>query len=338
MYYFDDGVSFASKVKAIEYGNRTNQSAKLYYFDEAYDKVNWKVEPFHNLQELYRQQAQRIRDTYDKVILCYSGGADSTSILETFYYNKISLDKIIVVGALSQDSHSMVDENHNGELYSNVFPYIDELGLQSITEVIDYTTYFNDVNNFSIVKYGTEWIDYTGAWFSPHNWFWRDVESFVIPSSWNDKKVALIFGKDKPCFFRNENKLGFRFYDGPTTSYGNIFSTANSDRINFYWDPTFPDILVKQLHVLKNNVMITNRDPVKLSLEDRDNVIYDLKRPLLFKSPKSKTGLFSLRDMYLKEKTNSDVFRFYRDGVLKMKNAIDIHNLNTLYSRFYSIE
>lgn len=338
MYYFNDGISFASKVKAIAYGNSINEDPKLYYFDEIYDKVVWNAEPYHSLPELYKMQAQRIRDTYDKVILCYSGGADSTCILETFHYNNIGLDKIVTVGALSQDSHSMVDENHNGELYHNVFPYIDELGLQSITEVIDYTTYFDNVNNFSITQYSTDWIDYTGAWFSPHNWFWRDIEKHIIPTSWSDKKVAIIFGKDKPCMFLNNNKQGFKFYDGPTTSYGNVFSVNNSERINFFWDPAFTDILVKQLHIIKRYSALMNKDPTRLTMEERDNIVYDLKKPLIFKSPKSPTGVFSLRDMYLLDKKNSDVFSYYKAGMSKMKSMIDLKNITVLYSKFYSIE
>ena len=338
MYYFDDGVSFASKIKAIEYGNKINQDAKLYYFDETYNKVSWSLEPTQSLQQLYTQQAQRIRDTYDYVILCYSGGYDSTNILETFYYNNIALDKIIVVGAMSQDSFSGVDENHNGELYHNVFPYIDELGLQNITEVIDYTKYFNDVNNFSITQYANEWIDYTGTWHSPHNWFWRDIEKYVIPKAYSDKKVAIIFGKDKPRLFRENDKIGFRFFDGPITSYGNSLDNGNSKRINFYWDPSMPEILVKQLHILARIARSSKILPESIDHDIVNNVVYDLKKKLLFKSGKSATGLLSLRDMYLINKTNSDVFRFYASGISNMKKHINVKDIRPIYSRFYSIE
>lgn len=350
MYYFCDGTKFGSKISALEYKRKTSLEPNFYYFDDVYDKVNWKVEPSESLDFYYREQAQRIRDTYDYVILCYSGGYDSTNILETFHYNNIKLDKIIIVGATSQDSSSYVDENHNGELYHNAFPYVDQLGLSSITEIIDYTKYFKDVNQFSIVQHQDEWIHETGGWFSPHHFFWRDVEKFVIPASWQDKKVAIIFGKDKPYISIKNRKFGFEFKDIAIQGYGNksVHNEINCDRINFYWDPSYPQILVKQLHVLLKKYIGSNYDLNyngemghdvigKISTND---MIYNLKRPLLFKSPKSPLKIISLRDQYLLNNKNSDIYRFYESGLMSLKNKLpwdEVKDMEIVHSKFYSI-
>ena len=180
-YYFDDGAKFTSKIEAIKYGLDKKLSPKFYYYDDVYEKLNWTIEPPESLDFYYKEQAQRIRDNYDYVILAYSGGYDSSNILETFHFNDIKLDKIIIVGAFDQDTHAGADDNHNGELYHNAFPYVKELGLESITQVVDYTTLFQDVNNFSVALYNENWVDEIGAWFSPHNWFWKDVERHVVP-------------------------------------------------------------------------------------------------------------------------------------------------------------
>ena len=346
MYYFRDGKKFGSKIQAIQYEEKSGLEPNFYYFDEIYDKVNWTVEPPLSLNEYYKQQAQRIRDNYDYVILCYSGGYDSTNILETFYYNGIKLDKIVIVGAFSQDSSSMVDENHNGELYNNAFPYVDYLGLSSITEVIDYTKLFNDINQFSITEFQNEWVHEIGGWFSPHNFFWRDAEKFLIPSEYSNKKCALVFGKDKPYISIENRKFGFRFKDVSITSYGNrLTSYTNCDRINFYWDPYFPNILVKQLHVLLRKYILSKfkfghangmgYDIIgKVSSND---IIYDLKRPLKYKSPKSKSKIISLRDTYLMNHLNSDIYKFHQSGIEYMKKNLSSFDLNTYHSKFYSI-
>ena len=96
-YYFDDGSTFDSKIEAFRYSLKTRKNFRLYYFDELFSSVDWSIEPLGSLEYHYQQQAQRIRDCYDKVILCCSGGHDSTNILETFFYNNIELDKIVVV-------------------------------------------------------------------------------------------------------------------------------------------------------------------------------------------------------------------------------------------------
>jgi hypothetical protein len=152
----------------------------------------------------------------------------------------------VCVGAFSQESHSGVDENHNGELYHNSFPYLRELGLESITQVIDYTNMFDDISKFSIYKLGDQWVEHIGSKYSPHNWFWRDLDSYVVPKSHQDKKIGIIFGCDKPYLsFKNDKRI-FEFMDTPVNSYSrfDLNKIHDSHFINFYWDPTYPFILL----------------------------------------------------------------------------------------------
>jgi hypothetical protein len=354
-YYCDDGTKFTSKVKALHHARQYNTKVHFYYHDDVYSQLDWKIEPPQSLDYYYREQAQRIRDNYDYVILCYSGGYDSSNILETFHYNNIKLDKIVTVGALSQDSAFGVDDNHNGELYHNVFPYLKELGLDTITQVCDYTDYFNNLNNFSISTYDIDWVDHTGAWYSPHNWFWKDIEQYVVPREWHGKRVALLFGKDKPSLFYHQapgkhappNGLrlnSFCFRDTPCTSYGNSSGLDNCDRINFYWDPSSPEILIKQLHLLYKVYSIqrtTSYDPSigaqMLGDVNINDVVYNLKRPILFKSPKSKDSILSLRDTYLKEKQNSDVYEMYAAGIEHIGRTVGLNNMTPIQTKFYPI-
>jgi len=348
MYYFDDGKFFKSKISAIEYGRKNKLSFKLYYHDETYSNVDWSVEPSQNLDYYYLEQAKRIRDTYDRVILCYSGGYDSTNILETFYYNNLTLDKIVTVGAFSQDSKPGVDENHNGEIYHNVFPYLKSLNLEKITQIIDYTTLFDDPSNFSIFQYGENWVDEIGIRLSPHNWFWRDIEKYIVPETWKNKTVAILFGKDKPTLFWSNGsvvskvkyknfKPGFAFSDTAIKNYGNIESFENTNRINFYWDYSYPFILIKQLHIL-NRAYIAGYD-----IGNPDKLIYNLKTPLVFKSPKSIHNHLSLRDYFLLKKKNSSLYKFYLDGIRRLYNQTQINGITEfrekfIFSKFYYIE
>jgi hypothetical protein len=229
------------------------------------------------------------------------------------------------VGAFSQDSRHGVDENHNGEIYHNAWPYLKELGLESITQTIDYSKMFDKIDNFTISQYGSDWVDYTGGWFSPHNWFWRDLERHIVPSEWKELKVAIIFGRDKPTLFPSptDNRPSrFCFRDTPVNSYGNSGGFENQHRINFYWDPDFPQILIKQLHVLKKAC----QTEFKLGYDKTQGVntfsgistnqlIYNLRRPLFFKSLKSNTGRLSLRDAFFINKKNSEIYDFYSSGI-----------------------
>ena len=89
--YYSGQKKFSSKYDALMYHKKTKEEVFFYYNDEIYDKIDWSIEPPGTLDFYYKEQAQRIRDSYDYVILCFSGGADSTNILNTFYYNNIKI-------------------------------------------------------------------------------------------------------------------------------------------------------------------------------------------------------------------------------------------------------
>lgn len=333
-YYDKSGKTYNSKIDA--YIN-SKEEFNIYYYDDVYDKVEWTKEPPFTLEFYYKEQAQRIRDSYDYVILFYSGGHDSTNILETFYYNNIKIDKIVIVGAIKQDSHSGVDENHNGELYHNCFPYLKELGLESITQLCDYTDYFDKPENFSIYQYGSDWVDTTGAWFSPHHWFWIDIKKYVIPHNVTGR-VAMIFGKDKPNITTINDKPGFQFKDIAITSYGGLNKSDGVDIINFYWDPNNTTILVKQLHTMLSRYHKVQGVYLPKNGETADSIVYNLKMPIKFKSPKSGSYILSLRDTYLKHKSmNSELMKFYAMGIHKIKSNLNPSKLKPIKSKFYPI-
>ena len=326
-YYTSDKKTFLNKLDAIKYCKDNNKEIYFFYHDDVYSKINWRVNPPGSLEFHYKTQAERIRDEYDYVVLFYSGGYDSTNILETFYYNNIKLDKIVCVGAFSQDSYSGVDENHNGELYHNAFPYIVQLGLQSITQTYDYTDYFENANNFSVYNYGEQWVENVGPWFSPHNWFWQDIHKYVVPANMMDKKVALVWGKDKANLSIRDGSHGFSFSDVAALSYGGNIYSNNIDRINFYWDPHNPLLIIKQVHELSKHNEYIN-----------PNILYNLKTGLRFKSPKSPTNILSLRDNFLRKKLDSNIFDFYKAGIKNMNSKIDPKvDLKPILSRFYPI-
>ena len=321
-YYSSDKKFFTSKRQAVQYKKNTGKNIYFYYYDHVFSNIDWTTEPSGTLADAYKDQCQRIRDSYEYVILFYSGGADSTNILETFYYNNIKIDKIVCVGAFNQDTLTGTDDNHNAEIYHNCIPYLNDLNLLGITQLCDYSKLFNNVKKFSIYQYGEDWIDNIGSYYSPNNWFWKDVEEYVIPENYKDKKVALIWGKDKTKIINNQ----FTFSDIPMTSYGGFTKFRNTDRINFYWDYTNPLLLVKQVHTLVNNALAN---------------IYNLKRPLSVLSPKSPNKIISLRDNFLMKHKNSEIFDFYNMGVQKILKEVNhtdpIFTESIILSRNYNI-
>lgn len=332
MSYYSEGHTFTNRLQAIKHNQQTQQPIYFHYHDEIWSKLDWRVEPEGSIDFHYKMQAQRIRDEYDYIILCYSGGYDSSNILEVFHYNNIKLDKIVVTGPFKQDSHSGVDENHNGEIYKNAFPHLSTMGLDSIVHVVDYTDLYGDMNNFSVYSLGENWVDDIGGKYSPHHFFWVDLPKHVIPKNQQDKKVAIIWGTDKPFMHFRDGKQGFAFGDTYVNSYSRYAQnkTSNIKNVNFYWDEDYPLILLKQLHILKNNNLTR-------AVQNLD-LIYNFKHPLVYKSGKSPHPTLGVRDRFLLNHKNSDLYKFYQLGMARLQREVGIESLGPIFSKFYAIE
>jgi hypothetical protein len=92
---------FFNKAQAILEAQRTGTWVEFDYYDDVYSGSNLTTEPTEELWEIYRQRAQQLRDKYDYLVLSYSSGCDSTTILHSFLYNNIHLDEIFCYGPFS---------------------------------------------------------------------------------------------------------------------------------------------------------------------------------------------------------------------------------------------
>lgn len=334
-YYDENNNIYPTRYEALKKGRPCN----WYYHDDFFRSKDWSKEPRESLKELYRLRAEQIRKDYEYIVLCYSGGIDSTHMLEVFYYNNIHVDEILTVGALNEDPEKYSDFNHNGDLYYNVFPTLNKLNLRNTKiTVMDYTKYYNDLNNFTaITKYGTDYYKYFGSYASVHALFWHDVDRFL-----NTKKhTAYLFGIEKPMFeYRNAlDRYMFHFLDDSFDSYANRYVFENGNRLSFYSDPheNCFKIMCKQHHLIKNfadTQKVYDTELKKCYLD----IIYDVKNPLTFQSKKSSMKHVSDRDRFLRLKRNSDMFEFYSEAMKKMTQYIPINDKKRTSTKPYYLE
>jgi hypothetical protein len=298
----------------------------FYYYDDILSNVPWKIEPTESLETLYKLRAQKIRDTYDYVILCFSGGADSTNVLESFYYNNIHIDEIVMVGAFSQDKFVGDDSNHNAEIHYGAYPTLKTLNLPNTKiTAMDYSLLFDNPNNFSLIReYGNEWTKYLGYRKSVHCLFWRDFKYFV--GAKNNKKTCYVLGTDKVDYFR-DNRAHITISDVSISEYGNLYSNENFDRVNFYTshEDTALDIIRKQAHIVHSYDKIENIRN-KMNMEDFkrnivEKLVYNHKNPVRYISKKSKSSSISERDMFMLNAKNTQMYDMFFEG-LKTINKI----------------
>ena len=320
-----------------------DQPVKMYWRDKEFDKLDWKTEPSETLKQLYKQRAEQIRTDYDYVVLCYSGGIDSTNVLESFYYNNIHIDEIICVGSFSQDIDKDIDLNHNKDIYSNVIPNLQRFNLPNTKKTfIDYTTYFTNLNNFSLYKqYGSDYYKYIGVYPSVTYLFWYDLGKFLNTK----KKTAIVFGNEKPFLKKDLDGNFFTHHVDSSIATYSQFNFDNTFKLNFYSDPEAGDIMRKQLHIIKNFYIrcvaveqnMSEETFISNYIDIIHKLIYDIKNPLIYISKKNSCMFLSGRDMYIKDNKNSDIYKLYAETIKKISKCVNLNQRHSIRSKNYYI-
>jgi hypothetical protein len=312
---------------------KSGKQCYIYYNDALYGSVNWKTEPSFSLKELYKLRAQEIRDTYQKVVVCLSGGIDSRNVLESFYYNNIHIDEIISVGAFSQDSYFGSDENNNREIYVNVKQLLNEMNLpKTKISFLDYTEHFRNPKSFSLIsEYDDYWIYNISCWKSPHHLYWNDLGKHIIK---DNKKTCWVTGTGKTHVSFFEKKTYVSFSELELMNYSGKYIDGNLHRENFYWGNSLisTEIMKKQAYTMVKTFS-KFKDPWIFSKNyDKiyNKVVYDLRNPLIIKTKKSSSVLLSIRDTFIRNKTDSEIYKYYKSGLIKlMKDVPDIQKTHT---------
>jgi hypothetical protein len=316
-----------SRFEAVEKGALTGHRLHWNFNDEMYSSLDWTQEPKESLGELYRQRAQQLRDEYDYLVLWFSGGADSTNVLNSFIENDIKLDEVAsyVNYEATKDSYSWL----NAEIYHVAAPVIDKAKLKqprlqhTVVDISQSTLdYFLDQS----AKF--DWIYDVNTHISP-NACGRDNIKLTVPQ-WrklfnSGKKVGFIYGFDKPKLEVIDSKYYFKFKDFVDGAVNAECQRSNrSWEFNelFYWTPDMPKIPIKQSHIIKNYLKLnteessfcSNDHPEQSSIKIRTGekhlkssvlhtliypgwvpVLYQLKAPSLTFTPRD-TWFFNLPD------------------------------------------
>lgn len=257
-YYSCNGIEFESKIHAAIYAQKNKQSIKWHFNEEYFKKFPWHIEPELSLRELYNLRAKQIREEYDYVVLCYSGGSDSHNILESFIRQDLHIDEIISNWPLNITESILgnnINHNVSAEFKLNAADKLNYIKnkcpntkirmLDTSDKILDNYYLFNDE---SWVLNRKERVNPISSIQFNYGQFKEIREQFD-----KDKKIAMVVGVDKPKLRIIDNKMYIYFVDKvanmiPVTDY--LKEYPNAFPIFFYWDPDSSLILSKQAHTV----------------------------------------------------------------------------------------
>jgi hypothetical protein len=245
-----------SKLEAIQLQTKTGIFPQWDFNDAVFSCYDWTKEPSQPILELYRERAQQLRDKYDYIIMMFSGGADSTTALESFILNDIKLDE--VASFTNYKATGDKDSFLNAEIFRVSIPYIEKL--REIRPDLKYRHI--DLTDLTIDRFteaatSEEWIYDVNMIVNPNSASRKSLPLKI--KEWADiihsgKKLCVLWALDKPRITYKNNKFLFSFIDliGNGPSVSSMAGLEPYDDELFYWTPDKPEILIKQGHIIKN--------------------------------------------------------------------------------------
>jgi hypothetical protein len=264
-YYTVDNVEFDSKIQACIFAANHDKKVSWHFNEDFFKNYNWTIEPTETLDALYDIRAKQLRETYDYVIISYSGGSDSHNIVSSFIRQGLHIDEIVVnTIEKANQKFTVIDPNNKqannaaAEHYLQTIPRLNELSAivpKTKITVLDMTDQLFDTWRKS--EDGS-WVLKKKENLHPLNVIRFNYLHFsqIRKQFDKDKKIAIVLGVEKPrTFIYEENKFYVRFVDRAANviSISDHFDQYPNAVIEyFYWSPEGADIVCKQAHTIKH--------------------------------------------------------------------------------------
>lgn len=237
------------------------------YNDDVYSRFDWRIEPTQTLKQLYVERAQQLRDQYKYLILSYSGGSDSTEVLETFLEAGIFIDEIQTVHYDKIISRLDADMVRSDDSLAVLFEYQAAVlpKLQRVKQLSPNTKITTlDTSDYAHAQIAGKKFAYMGMnggatngaqLIKPariYNYYMHTRNHQALA---HKDGVAFIRGGEKPLVFVTEDdRLEFRFNDIPMHGT-KLMRAGQVDPLytfeDFFWSPNAPLIPIKQAHIIK---------------------------------------------------------------------------------------
>jgi len=262
-YWYCNNKYFFNKAECLRYATETkNYDVGFNFFDDFYTTVNWKYEPVESLEEIYANRAKQLREKYDYIVIAFTGGSDSTNVIDSFLDNGLHIDEIVSCYPLEVIDKLKFNFHPSDTSASNLmFEYT-----HAAKPKLDQITKTHPNIKITIIDYSQRAIDIistgnlpklvmAGIGASPslagHYMLAERIRKYMDKGS-----VACVTGIDKPRMTWDPAGKRFgMFFTDITVVWGKHSKIAFDGFIPnmeyFYFSLDMPEILQKQTAILK---------------------------------------------------------------------------------------
>ena len=249
-YYQVGNQKIYSKYDAIKLHEKTGLHPEWRFNDEVFACYNWSQEPTESLSDLYRLRAEQLREQYDHIVLLFSGGADSTNVLDTFVNNDIHLDEIVSFQHYEGNQNRFT--HTDAEVTNVAIPYVQKIlerrpnikfRLLDLSRPI-YNFYKSSAN----MEYNMQYMMTMNARPEQVKYKIYEIDPEYLDLIHSGHKVCFLIGKDKPRIQKIGDKWTLKFID----LMGDVATSGKNIPVEyFYWTANLPKLVIKQAHIIK---------------------------------------------------------------------------------------
>lgn len=247
-YYLIGDQVFFNKIEAVRYASQTKQPIVYKFHDDIFSSIDWSIRPPGTLQEMYRERAQQIRDKYDYIIIYFSGGADSWTVLNSFLANGIRVDEVFTRRNSTERKYKDADPNNRNEVnlaseyeYA-VLPVLEhirknfpeiKITIDDVADVFEKT----EIEESQVLSMD-RWHTMTATY--KYN---RRSDDEAVQES-HLKTIGVVVGADKIKCVAKDGKY-FAFFSD--VAQADHLSPGREAEL-FYWTPDMPQLPILQAH------------------------------------------------------------------------------------------
>ena len=242
IYFQTNNQKFKNRFLAEYESYKTHQPVTFHCYDEINDCYDWSHEPEESIETLMDQHAIKLRETYDRIVMYWSGGTDSHTVYNVFKRNRLHIDEIIHMYTARGDimfpmyhGQWLLDNHWDPTTKITIFDHYD-LSKTRATRSNGDDWIFN--NERDLLKYGNT-VQGVAALFA------------ISGSDYLNQKTAVIGSYEKPNIMLHQG----RWY---TRQSSNRVAHIDLDVLNvecFFLDPK---INIKQSHMVKQGLKKLN--------------------------------------------------------------------------------
>lgn len=266
-YWSVRGQKFYQKPQALLKAMELNEaSVQYHYYDSVWDSFDRSVLGKRPLDDIYRERAQQLRDSYDYLILSYSGGWDSRNILNTFIKNNIKLDCVHFKWPMKfvDNNFYTISRSTSSLNFLCEWDLVVKFDLNWLRknhpeirlEIVDWTDMLLSKDTFSDSQF-----DHIQQ-FSFMSSLCRHNSHSAVEREMVDKghRVAVIYGVDKPVVeLDSDNSFYLRFADtAPTVCLPRLYNPNGNEY--FYWTPDMPLLVFEQANQILKYLELNPQD------------------------------------------------------------------------------